>query len=31
MPRNAEQKVKLLISYDSLCKNTDYTHALNMD
>ena len=31
MPRNAEQKVKLLILYDILQKNTDDTHALNTD
>ena len=31
MPRNAEQKVKLLVLYDILQKNTDDTHALNTD
>ena len=31
MPRNAEQKVKLLVLYDILQRNTDDTHALNTD
>lgn len=31
MPRNAEQKVKLLVLYDILQRNTDDSHALNTD
>lgn len=31
MPRNAEQKIKLLVLYDILQKNTDDTRALNTD
>lgn len=31
MPRNAEQKVKLLVLYDILCRLTDENHALNSD
>jgi predicted DNA-binding transcriptional regulator YafY len=31
MPRNAEQKIKLLVLYDILQKNTDTDHALNTD
>jgi predicted DNA-binding transcriptional regulator YafY len=31
MPRNAEQKIKLLVLYDILQKNTDADHALNTD
>lgn len=31
MPRNTEQKIKLLVLYDILCKNTDEDHALNTD
>ena len=31
MPRNTEQKVKLLVLYDILCRLTDENHALNSD
>jgi len=31
MPRNAEQKIKLLVLYDVLCRHTDEDHALNTD
>ena len=31
MPRTSEQKVKLLILYDLLCRYTDENHALNTD
>lgn len=31
MPRNTEQKVKLLVLYDILQRNTDEDHALNTD
>lgn len=31
MPRSAEQKIKLLLLYDILQKNTDENHALNTD
>ena len=31
MSRNTEQKVKLLVLYDILCRLTDEKHALNSD
>ena len=31
MPHTAEQKIKLLVLYDLLCKLTDENHALNTD
>ena len=31
MPYTAEQKIKLLILWDILCRNTDDSHALNTD
>lgn len=31
MSRNTEQKVKLLVLYDILCRLTDENHALNSD
>lgn len=31
MSRNTEQKVKLLVLYDTLCRMTDENHALNSD
>ena len=31
MSRNAEQKIKLLVLYDILCRLTDENHALNSD
>lgn len=31
MAHTTEQKIKLLVLYDILCKNTDEDHALNTD
>lgn len=31
MPRNAEQKIKLLVLYDILLRETDEEHALSTD
>lgn len=31
MPHATEQKVKLLVLYDLLCRHTDENHALNTD
>lgn len=31
MSRNTEQKIKLLVLYDILCRLTDENHALNSD
>lgn len=31
MPYTVEQKIKLLVLWDILCRNTDETHALNTD
>lgn len=31
MPRNTEQKIKLLVLYDLLCRLTDDEHALHTD
>ena len=31
MPYTVEQKIKLLVLWDILCRNTDEPHALNTD
>lgn len=31
MPYTVEQKIKLLVLWDILCRNTDEAHALNTD
>ena len=31
MPYTVEQKIKLLVLWDILCRNTDEPHALNND
>ena len=31
MPYNKEQKIKLLVLYDLLCRKTDETHALSTE
>lgn len=31
MPHSTEQKIKLLVLYELLCRHTDEDHALNTD